>query len=314
MISLSQRQHFEGDGSFKTIIYFAIFFHRRTKTNWVLPEKFSMFFKSGFCVPRTTFSGKKEKIEVFFGSSFLELERRLNWLLRNLFSFVVKTSIDVSRGTFLGVFLGENWKVFSNVLIFWAKRFRKGCQNCFSRLDRSFLGRKLFFIFRLWAKHSWTPSRKSFASVVKTALCVLRTAFWAKMMLLKRIYRFAFHVFRRLRKSLGCLVKQFRHVCQILTLREQSNFFRKLRFFWRGLSFWQFQDYERWFFDFGRKFSAEVLWQKNWGRIFWSAIGVPPLTFSDFASKFFYHIQFLSDVLFDFWRKICSWFVKTAFV
>ena len=268
MISLCQRQHFEEDGSFKTIIYFAIFFRPRTKTNWVLPEKISTFFKSGFCVPRTTFSGKKEKIEVFFGSSFLELERRLNWLLRKLFSFVVKTSIDVSRGKFLGIFLGENWKVFSNVLIFWAKRFRKGCQNCFSRLDGSFLGRKLFFIFRLWAKNSWTPSRKRFASSVKTALCVLRTAFWAKMMLLKRIYRFAFHVFRTLRKSLGCLVKQFQHVRQILSIRDQSNVFRKLRFFWRRLSFWQFQDYERWFFDFGRTFSAEVFWQKSWGRIF----------------------------------------------
>ena len=97
------------DGSFKTFIYFAIFFRRRTKTNWVLPEKISMFLKAGFCVPRTTFSVKKEKIEVFFGSSFLEFERRLNWLLRKFSSIVVKISIDVSSGTFLGNFPGQNW-------------------------------------------------------------------------------------------------------------------------------------------------------------------------------------------------------------
>ena len=48
------------DGSFKTVINFAIFCRRRTKTNWVFPETFSMFFKAGVCVPRSTFSGKTD--------------------------------------------------------------------------------------------------------------------------------------------------------------------------------------------------------------------------------------------------------------
>ena len=46
------------DGSFKTGIKFAVFFRRRTKTNWIFAEKNSMFFTEGFCVSRSTFSEK----------------------------------------------------------------------------------------------------------------------------------------------------------------------------------------------------------------------------------------------------------------
>ena len=46
------------DASFKTSKKFAVFFRRRTKTNWLFPEKNSMFFTAGFCVSRSTFSEK----------------------------------------------------------------------------------------------------------------------------------------------------------------------------------------------------------------------------------------------------------------
>ena len=46
------------DGSFKTVINFAIFFRRRTKTLWVFPEYLSWKFKAGFCLTRSTFSWK----------------------------------------------------------------------------------------------------------------------------------------------------------------------------------------------------------------------------------------------------------------
>ena len=46
------------DGSFKTSLKFAVFFRRRTKTNWVFPEKIRMFFRAGLCVSRSTFSEK----------------------------------------------------------------------------------------------------------------------------------------------------------------------------------------------------------------------------------------------------------------
>ena len=46
------------DGSFETSMKFAVFFRRRTKTNWLFPEKNSMFFTAGFCVSRSTFSEK----------------------------------------------------------------------------------------------------------------------------------------------------------------------------------------------------------------------------------------------------------------
>ena len=44
------------DVCFKTSTNFAVFFRRRTKTNWIFPEKNSMFFTEGFCVSRSTFS------------------------------------------------------------------------------------------------------------------------------------------------------------------------------------------------------------------------------------------------------------------
>ena len=46
------------DGSFKTSMKFAVFFRRRTKTNWLFAEKNSMFFTADFCVSRSTFSEK----------------------------------------------------------------------------------------------------------------------------------------------------------------------------------------------------------------------------------------------------------------
>ena len=46
------------DGSFKTSMKFAVFFRRRTKTNWLFPEKISMFFTAVFCMSRSTFSEK----------------------------------------------------------------------------------------------------------------------------------------------------------------------------------------------------------------------------------------------------------------
>ena len=49
------------DGSFKTSIKFAVFFRRRTKTNWLLPEKNSMFFTASCCVSRSSFQRKYNK-------------------------------------------------------------------------------------------------------------------------------------------------------------------------------------------------------------------------------------------------------------
>ena len=46
-----------------------------------------------------------------------------------------------------GKLSGTKLKSFWNVLIFRAKRLRKGCQNCFSRLHGIILGRKLFSHF-----------------------------------------------------------------------------------------------------------------------------------------------------------------------
>ena len=135
-------------------------------------------------------------------------------------------------------------KGFWFVVIFWAKRFRKGCQNCFSRLHRSNLGRKIFSIatkttasFRHRAGMSWSASRKRFASVVKTAFCVSITAFWGKMMLLKRICSYGFRVSRILRKKLWVFAESISAFTSNPNSSRPKQRFWKTQIFWKKLSF-----------------------------------------------------------------------------
>ena len=97
---------------------------------------------------------------------------------------------------------------------------------------------------------------KIFSSVVKTAFCLLSTAFWGMIMLLERNCSYAFHILRTLRKNFGCLTKQFGHVRRNITLRFQSNIFRKHRFFEKTKLF-TIPGF--WMMFFG-------LWQKFFGR------------------------------------------------
>ena len=148
MISLCQRQHFEGDGSFKTIIYFAIFFHRRTKTNWVLPDKFSMFFKSGFCVPRTTFSGKKEKIEVFFRFIFFGTWAETQLTLAKPFQLCCQNFDRRVQRYIFGSFSGRELKGFFECSNFLSKKIPEGLLKLLFTTWQELFGTKTFFHFQ----------------------------------------------------------------------------------------------------------------------------------------------------------------------
>ena len=94
---------------------------------------------------------------------------------------------------------------------FLSGKFPEGLSKLLFMTSPEHFGTKFFFciihfsfflIFRISAKNSWTFSKKNLASVLKTAFCFPRTAFWGKMMLLERICSYAFHVFRTLRKNI----------------------------------------------------------------------------------------------------------------
>ena len=119
----------------------------------------------------------------------------------------------------------------------------------------------------------------------------------------------------RWEKALGVWWNNFgMYVRQILTLRVQSKVFRKLRFFLRKTKFLTISGlwamvFRFWQKVFGRKSLRENFWQDFLDCNWCSYVNVFRFCFSCF-----YHFRLLSDVPLDFWRKLYSRFVKTAFV
>ena len=151
---------------------------------------------------------------------------------------------------------------------------------------------------------------KFFASVVKTALCLLSTAFWGMIMLLERKCSYAFHVLRTLRKNLWV----FGETIWTCTSNPNSSCpkqkFYKIQIFWKNQVFWQIQEFKWWFLDFGMKILAENFQQGflDCNRCLYGNV-------LRFCCKFcFFSFGFWSDVPLDFWRNFHRWFVKIAFL
>ena len=136
------------DGSFKTFIYFAIFFQCRTKTNWVLPEKISMFFKAGFCVPRTTFSGKKEKIEVFSRFIFFEICAETQLTLAKTFQHCCQNFDRRVQRYVFGKFSATKLKGFVECSNFFSKKVPEGLPKLLFTTWQELFGTKTFFHFQ----------------------------------------------------------------------------------------------------------------------------------------------------------------------
>ena len=129
-------------------------------------------------------------------------------------------------------------------------------------------------------------------------------------MLLKRINSDAFHVFRLLGKkpwvfgeTISACTSNFNSSCP-------KQRFWKTPFFWVRLTFWHFQEFERWFLDFGRKFSAE-----SFSRNFLAGISRLQLLFLREPFQIVlqvFSIIFLSGNPFDFWQNFHNRFAETS--
>ena len=132
------------DGSSNTIINLAIFFRRRTKTNWIFPEKCSRFSKAGIL---------RVRINVF-----REDRLKKNFSL-HLFWTLIGNSIDSGENfsallsklhaTYPAVQVWELfWDKIEKYLIccnFSSKRFPEGLSKLLFTKSQEHLGRKLFF-------------------------------------------------------------------------------------------------------------------------------------------------------------------------
>ena len=216
------------------------------------------------------------------------------------------------------------WEVFWDKIerfLFWCnflgKKFPEGLSKLFSWLDRNILGciflplaTKTFLSFSDFElKLLGLLPIKFFASVVKTALCLLSTASWGMIMLLEGNCSYAFHVLRTLTKNFWV----FGETIWTCTSNPNSSCpkqsFYQTQIFWENQVFWQFQEFNWWVLDFGMKSLAENFQQGflDCNRCLYGNV-------LRFCCKFcFFIFGFWSDVPLDFWRNFHRWFVKTAF-
>ena len=166
-------------------------------------------------------------------------------------------------------------------------------ESSFSLTTKTFVNFRLQKLMDCFQKKS-LPVLSKQHSAFREQLFEAKWCFWREYVVM------LFMLSGRWEKNFGCSPKQFGHVRQILTPRVQSNVFRKHRFFKKTKFFWQFQELERWFLDFGKTF-------------FYTAMGVPTGTFSDFAWKFFNTFGFWLMFLLTCGGKITAGLLKLQF-
>ena len=135
------------DGSCKTIVNFAIIVRRRTKNNWILPEKLSLFFKAGFCVPRTTFSGKKRKNWSFFRFIFFGIWAETQLTLAKAFQHCCQNFDRRVQRYIFGKFSGTKLKGFFEFFSFLSKKIPEVMQKLLFTTWQELFGTKAFFSF-----------------------------------------------------------------------------------------------------------------------------------------------------------------------